>query len=96
MSDVGGVAANTNLPPPSDIRLMEGWAQSDLQPLLSWIIGHIIVSQPLDKADGLPCICDFLWAEKFCFPIRVMHVISYDSGECKQIPASDFPFVKCA
>lgn len=62
MSDVGRVAAKTNLPPPSDSKLMEDWAQLDWQPLLVRIIGHIIISQSPDKADGLPCICDFLLA----------------------------------
>lgn len=62
MSDAGRAVAKTNLPPPSDIKLMEDWAQLDWQPLLTRIIGHIIISQSLDKADGLPCICDFVLA----------------------------------
>lgn len=61
-SDVGRAAAKINLPLPADIKLMEEWAQLDWQPCLAWIIGHIIISQSLDKADGLPCICDFLLA----------------------------------
>lgn len=67
MSDVGRAAAKTNLSPPSDIKLMEHWAQLDWQPLLTWIIGRIIISQSLDKADGLPCICDFFVALESLF-----------------------------
>ena len=91
MSDVGRAAAKTNLPPPSDIKPMEDWAQLAWQPLPSWIIGHIIIFQLLDKADGLPRICDFLLTEKFCAPVRVQHVINYDSGWCRKIPARKSP-----
>lgn len=91
MSDVGSMAAKTNLPPPSDIELMQDWAQLDWQSLLAWITGHIIISQSLDKTDGLPCICDFLLAKKFCSSVRVQHVINYDSGWCKKIPANKSP-----
>lgn len=70
---------------------MENRAQSGVYLLLSWIIGPIIISQSLDKADGLPCICDFLLAEKFCSAIRVQHVITYDSGWCRVIPARKSP-----
>ena len=93
MSDVGRVTAKTNLLAPSDIKLMEDWAQLDWQPLPAWITAHIIISQSPDKADGLPCICDLLLALKFCSSIRVQHVINYDSGWCKKkkVPANKCP-----
>lgn len=49
MSDAARAAARTNLPPPSDLRLMEDRAQLDRQPLPARIRAHIVISQSLDK-----------------------------------------------
>lgn len=49
MSDADRATARTNLPPPSDLRLMEDRAQLDRQPLPAWITAHIVISQSLDK-----------------------------------------------
>jgi hypothetical protein len=91
MSDVGRVAAKTNLLPPSDIRLMEDWAQLDWQPLLTWIVGHVIIFQSLDKTDGLLCICDFLSAYRSCSSLGAEHIINFDSGHGKKSPPVKVP-----
>lgn len=79
MSGVGRLTAKTNLLPPPATKLMERWAQWALQAPLAWITAHTIISQWLDKTDGLPCSPDFLLGSGSYSSHRVGHAVNYDS-----------------
>lgn len=84
MSGVGRLTAKTNLPPPPATKLMERWARWAWQAPPAWITAHTVISQWLDKTDGLPCSPDFLLGAGSYSSLRVRHAISYDSGGARR------------